>query len=94
MLKKIASLAAMLSASLTVAGCQTAMYKPIICEPGTALKDGRCQKVSQTTKKAKPSNAAASQSTRTRAPVRQFVPLNPAAPPGARQNVYGLPPTD
>lgn len=38
-------LAAMVSASLTVASCQTAMYKPIICEPGTALREGKCQRV-------------------------------------------------
>lgn len=38
-------LAAMVSASITVASCQTAMYKPIICEPGTALREGKCQKV-------------------------------------------------
>lgn len=47
MLKKLASIAAMVSASLAVASCQTAMYKPIVCDPGTALKDGRCQKVRQ-----------------------------------------------
>lgn len=45
MWKKLAS---MIAGSILVSSCQTSMYKPIICEPGTALKNGRCQKVPQT----------------------------------------------
>lgn len=43
-------LAAMIAGSVLASSCQTPMYKPIICEPGTALKGGRCQKVSQAVK--------------------------------------------
>ena len=47
LLAKIASVAALISTSVALSGCETAAYKPIICEPGTALKDGRCIKVTK-----------------------------------------------
>jgi len=47
LLAKMASVAALISTSVAISGCQTAMYKPIICEPGTMLKDGRCVKVTK-----------------------------------------------
>lgn len=89
MLKKLASIVAMVSASLTVASCQTAMYKPIICEPGTALKNGRCQKVPPIEKR----------TDLTPAPKKKVIKKNkPAAdgpgiiqPPRRQQNVYGQP---
>lgn len=88
MLKKLASIVAMVSASLTVASCQTAMYKPIICKPGTALKDGRCQKV-----------PTIQDRTDLTAPKKKAVTKKPIAegpgpsiqPPRVQQNVYGQP---
>ena len=45
LLAKMASAAALISTSVALSGCQTAIYKPIVCNPGTMLKDGRCVKV-------------------------------------------------
>lgn len=73
-------LAAMVSASLTVASCQTAMYKPIICEPGTALRQGKCQPV----QKAKAPQPKAKQ-----APPSSLLDQRVQQPP--KQNVYGQP---
>ena len=47
LLAKMASVAALISTSAMLNGCQTAMYKPIICNPGTMLKDGRCVSVAK-----------------------------------------------
>jgi hypothetical protein len=44
MWKKLAS---MIAGSILVSSCQTSMYKPIVCKPGTALREGKCQKVRQ-----------------------------------------------
>lgn len=43
MWKKLASI---VSAAITVSSCTTAVYTPIVCKPGTALREGKCQKVS------------------------------------------------
>lgn len=80
MLKRLASIVAMVSASLTVAGCQTAMYKPIICKPGTALREGKCQKVSQVeAPKAKP---------KTYRSKKPEIGTGTVQPPRVGQNVY------
>lgn len=84
MWKKIASLAAMLSASLTVSSCETSAYRPVTYKP---VPTGRTAKVPKIIKKPAPVRPTA----QTVAQPRQFIPLNPAAPPGARQNIYGLP---
>jgi hypothetical protein len=47
LLAKMASVAALISTSVMLSGCETVAYKPIICQPGTALKDGRCAKVTK-----------------------------------------------
>lgn len=80
MLKKIASLAAMLSASLTVSSCETVAYKPIICQPGTALKDGRCQKVT-TVKRVKTPTRPRTDTTAPRPIVAAPAPAKPAPAP-------------
>lgn len=85
MWKKLASIAAMVSAAVTVSACQTSMYKPIICEPGTALKGGRCQKVPAFEKR-----------TVTDVPKKKIVSKKPIAEgPGIstrpKQDVYGRP---
>lgn len=75
-------LAAMVSASLTVASCQTAMYKPIICQPGTALREGKCQKVA----------APLVDVPKARAKKKTVDgPSISVQPPRVRQNVYGQP---
>lgn len=79
-------LAAMLSASLTVASCQTAMYKPIICEPGTALKDGRCQKV----RSAADRHIDAPKTKVSKKPIAEG-PGPSIQPPRQKMNVYGQP---
>lgn len=87
MLKRLASIVAMVSASLTVASCQTAMYKPLICEPGTALKNGRCQKVPPITNRTvldAPKKKVASKKPVAEGP-------GPVQPPRRQQNVYGQP---
>lgn len=85
MLKKIASLAAMLSASLTLNACETAAYRPIICEPGTALKDGRCQKVPRIVKKPTPSRPATAKAS------PGIMSTLDQRTPRVKQNVYGQP---
>jgi hypothetical protein len=71
----MASVAALISTSVMLSGCETVAYKPIICEPGTALKDGRCAKVVKT-KVAKPHKA-----TTPRAPAQApIVGWNPKKP--------------
>lgn len=85
MLKKIASLAAMLSGALTVASCQTAMYKPIICQPGTALKDGRCQKV----RSAADRHVDAPKTKVQKKPIAEGPGISAPRPP--KMNVYGQP---
>lgn len=82
MWKKLASIAATLSAAITVSSCQTAMYKPIICQPGTALREGKCQKVGERVPvdapKAKVKKKPVAEGPAMQTPRRQ-------------QNVYGLP---
>ena len=63
LLAKMASVAALISTSAILSSCQTVAYKPIICQPGTMLKDGRCQKVTkaktQPNKPSKPKSGGA-----------------------------------
>ena len=47
LLTKMASVAALISTSVILSGCETVAYKPIICQPGTALKNGRCMSVTK-----------------------------------------------
>jgi len=79
MFKKLASIVAMVSASLTVASCQTAMYKPIVCKPGTALREGKCQKVERAPEVVTPKKY------RSKKPA---VGTGPVQPPRVNQNVY------
>lgn len=45
LLAKMASAAALVSTSFMLNGCTTIAGRPIICDFGYALKDGRCAKV-------------------------------------------------
>lgn len=47
LLAKMASAAALVSTSFMLNGCWTTAGKPIICDVGYALKDGRCAKVTK-----------------------------------------------
>lgn len=77
-------LAALISTSILVSSCQTAQYKPIICDPGyNPTSDGRCAKVPRIAKKATPRRVAQ--------PAKIFDTPSWTQPP--RQNEYGLPQT-
>lgn len=78
----------MLSASLTVSACQTIAYKPIICDVGTALKDGRCQKV-KAPKTVKPKMTAPRQSIAAPAWTQPSAPAKPRPATTPKQNEYG-----
>ena len=47
LLAKMASVAALISTSVDVERLSDSHYKPIICNPGTMLKDGRCVNVAK-----------------------------------------------
>lgn len=89
MWKKLAS---MIAGSILVSSCQTAMYKPIICKPGTALKDGRCQKVPPIEKR---TDLTAPKKKVTKKPIAEGPGISSQSPfiqvPKPKQNVYGQP---
>jgi hypothetical protein len=47
LLAKMASVAGLISTSVMLSGCETAAYRPIICDPGFTVKNGRCAKVTK-----------------------------------------------
>jgi len=49
LLAKMASAAALVSTSVMLNGCWTIAGRPIICDFGYLLKDGRCAKVTKAT---------------------------------------------
>ncbi|BAB49089.1 mll1805 [Mesorhizobium japonicum MAFF 303099] len=49
LLAKMASAAALVSTSVMLSGCWTIAGRPIICDFGFSLKDGRCAKVTKVT---------------------------------------------
>lgn len=77
MWKKLASI---VSAAITVSSCTTAMYKPIVCEPGTALREGKCQKVMRA-----PVDVAKPKKYRSKKPE---IGTGTVQPPRVGQNVY------
>ena len=79
LLAKMASVAALISTSAMLSGCETVAYKPIICEPGTMLKDGRCQKVTKT-------KVTTPRKTTPRAPARAPVVISAPKAPGQKAN--------
>lgn len=54
LLAKMASAAALVSTSVMLNGCWTIAGRPIICDFGFSLKDGRCAKVTKVTKPSTP----------------------------------------
>ena len=50
LLAKMASAAALVSTSVMLSGCWTIAGRPILCDFGFSLKDGRCAKVAKVTK--------------------------------------------
>ncbi len=47
LLAKIASVATLISTSILLSGCETSAGKPILCDPGTVLKNGECVRVAK-----------------------------------------------
>lgn len=86
-------LAAMIAGSVLVSSCQTPMYKPVICEPGTALKDGRCQKVPRIIKRptpVRPATAAPKSNIVAPAWTQPSTPTKPSPAATPKQNEYGV----
>jgi len=54
LLAKMASAAALVSTSVMLSGCWTIAGRPILCDFGFSLKDGRCAKVTKVTKVSTP----------------------------------------
>jgi len=50
LLARMASVAALVSTSVVLNGCWTIAGRPILCDFGFSLKDGRCAKVTKVTK--------------------------------------------